>query len=181
MHHGIPTAIGGESVSRRWLRNTLFLQIWECSFLQKIRFPAERCGFRGTHCRKPQGIAGGFQGSSIVKRCWAADPGLRNDILDDSKIRKRQFVHKMFVHNFVPLKPPPPNQQIDGFPLEFLLTGPQTELQTLGQNCEQTLQKLRANRIMNKRAFLNSVLTKLGFYEFILCATDRISLRKMPH
>ena len=56
---------------------------------------------------------------------------------------------------FVPLNPPPPNQQNDGFPLEFLLKGPQTELRTLSQNCEQTLQKLRTNRIMNKRAFLN--------------------------
>ena len=55
----------------------------------------------------------------------------------------------------VPLDPPPPNQQSDGFPLEFLLRGPQTELRTLSQNCEQTLQKLRTNRIMNKRAFLN--------------------------
>ena len=53
-----------------------------------------------------------------------------------------------------PLTPPPPNQQIDGFPLEFLLKGHQTELRTLSQNCEQTLQKLRTNRIMNKRAFL---------------------------
>ena len=43
----------------------------------------------------------------------------------------------------MPLNPPPPNQQNDGFPLDFLLKGPQTELQTLSQNCEQTLQKLR--------------------------------------
>ena len=55
---------------------------------------------------------------------------------------------------FAPLNPPPPNQQNAGFPLEFLLKGPQTELRTLSQNCEQTLQKLRTNRIMNKRAFL---------------------------
>ena len=34
---------------------------------------------------------------------------------------KRQFVHKMFVHNFCAPKPPPPNQQSDGFPLDFLL------------------------------------------------------------
>ena len=53
----------------------------------------------------------------------------------------------------MPLNPPPPNQQSDGFPLKFLLEGPQTELQTLSQNCEQTLQKLRTNRIMNKRPF----------------------------
>ena len=54
---------------------------------------------------------------------------------------------------FVPLDPPPPNQQNEGFPLEFLLKGPQTKLRTLSQNCEQTLQKLRTNRIANKRAF----------------------------
>ena len=53
------------------------------------------------------------------------------------------------------LDPPPPNEQNDGFPLEFLLEGPQTELRTLSQNCEQTPQKLRTNRIMNKRAFLS--------------------------
>ena len=55
---------------------------------------------------------------------------------------------------FAPFNPPPPNQQDDGFILEFLLKGPQTELRTLSQNCEQTLQKLRTNRIVNKRAFL---------------------------
>ena len=39
-----------------------------------------------------------------------------------------------------PLTPPPlPNQQSDGFALEFLLEGPQTELRTLSQNCEQNL------------------------------------------
>ena len=62
---------------------------------------------------------------------------------------------KALCPSFVPLNPPPPpNQQSDGFPLEFLLKGPQTELRTPGQKCEQTLQKLRTNRIMNKRAFL---------------------------
>ena len=41
---------------------------------------------------------------------------------------------------------------------ELLLKGPQTELRTNPrQNCEQTLQKLRTNRIMNKRAFLKHV------------------------
>ena len=70
-------------------------------------------------------------------------------------IRKRQFVHKYFYSQFLcPLIPPPPNQQSDRFPLEFLLKGPQTELRTLSQNCEQTFQELRTNRIMNKRAFL---------------------------
>ena len=70
--------------------------------------------------------------------------------------RKRQFVHKKFCSQFLcSLTPPPPNQQNEGFPLEFLLEGPQTELRTLSQNCEQTSQKLRTKRIMNKRAFLS--------------------------
>ena len=63
------------------------------------------------------------------------------------------FTKRLFII-FVPLNPPPPNQQNDEFPLDFLLKGPQTKLRTLSQNCEQTLQKLRTNRIMNKRAFL---------------------------
>ena len=56
----------------------------------------------------------------------------------------------------MPLTHPPPNQQGHGFPLEFLLKAPQAELRTLSQNCEQTLPKLRTNRIMNKRAFLRN-------------------------
>ena len=64
--------------------------------------------------------------------------------------RKRQFVHKMSV----PLNPSPRNQQSEGFPLQFPFKVPRTELRTLSQNCEQTLQKLRTNGIMNKRAFL---------------------------
>ena len=56
---------------------------------------------------------------------------------------------------FATLKPPPPpNQRSDEFPLELKLKVPQTELRTLGQNCEQTLPKFRTNRIMNKRALL---------------------------
>ena len=63
------------------------------------------------------------------------------------------FFTKFLFTIFAPFTTPPPNQQSEGFPLEFLLKGPQTELRTLSQNCEQTLQKLRTNRIMNKRAF----------------------------
>ena len=58
----------------------------------------------------------------------------------------------------VPLNPLPPIQQSDGFPLEFLLKGPQAELRTLSQNCEQTVLKLQTNRIMNKRAFLKYIV-----------------------
>ena len=53
-----------------------------------------------------------------------------------------------------PLTPAPPNQQNNGFPPDFVLKGPQTELRTLSQNCEQTLQKLRTNRIMKIWVFL---------------------------
>ena len=77
--------------------------------------------------------------------------------------RERQFVHKIFVHNFRP--PYPPSQPAnDGFPHEFLLEGPQTELRTLSQNCEQTLQKLRTNRIMNKRAFLSFCVAPMSMF-----------------
>ena len=55
-------------------------------------------------------------------------------------LRKRQFVHKNFVHNFCAPSPPLPKQESDGFPLEFLLKGSQKELRTLSPNCEQTLQ-----------------------------------------
>ena len=73
---------------------------------------------------------------------------------DFFKIGNASLFTKFLFTIFVALDPPPPNQQNDGFPLEFLLKGPQTELRTLSQNCEQTVQKLRTNRIMNKRAFL---------------------------
>ena len=55
---------------------------------------------------------------------------------------------------FVPLTPPLPKQRSYGLPLKLLFKGPHTELHTLSRNCEQTLQNLRTNRIMNKRAFL---------------------------
>ena len=70
-----------------------------------------------------------------------------------ARFRKCQFVHKVFVHNFCALNPPSSQPAKWGIPLEFLLEGPQMELRALSQNCEQTLQKLRTNRIMNKRAF----------------------------
>ena len=42
-------------------------------------------------------------------------------------IRKRQFVHKLIVHDFSdPL--PPSHQQYDGSPRELMLKGPQAEL-----------------------------------------------------
>ena len=80
--------------------------------------------------------------------------------LDDfqRKFRNASVFTKCLFTILVTLNLPPlPKQRSDGFPLEFLLKGPQTELRTLRQNCEQNLQKLRANRIMNKRAFLKNV------------------------
>ena len=97
--------------------------------------------------------------------------------------RKRQFVHKMFVHNFCANYPPPlPTSKVDGFPLEFLLKGPQTELRTLSQNCAQTLQKLRTNRIMNKRAFLNKlvVATYSGGFRGSLGVLPRSGGQEVP-
>ena len=52
-----------------------------------------------------------------------------------------------FFHNLVPLRPPLPNQQNDGFPLEFVLQGPQTEL--------------TSNRIANSQLSLNWEQTEL--------------------
>ena len=83
------------------------------------------------------GNGNGILGKSILKNNKTA-----GNNFGSNGNRKRQFVHKMFVHNFRAAKPPLPNQQSDGFPLEFLLKGPQTELRTLSQNCEQTLQKV---------------------------------------
>ena len=69
---------------------------------------------------------------------------------------KRPFVHKNVCSHFLcPLTPPPPKPAKWWISLEFLLKWPQTELRTLSKNCEQTLQNLRTNRIVNKRAFLN--------------------------
>ena len=68
-------------------------------------------------------------------------------IVSKLKNRKRQCVHKMFCSRFwCPLTPPLPKQRSDGFPVEFLWEGPQTELRT------NPLRKLRTNRITNKRA-----------------------------
>ena len=64
-------------------------------------------------------------------------------------------VHETVLGHLLTLNPPPQNSEVMDFPLEFLLKGPQTELRTLSQHCEQTLRKLQTNRIINKRAFLN--------------------------
>ena len=71
--------------------------------------------------------------------------------------RKRQFVHKMFVdcsQCWRSLNPPSQNSEA----LEFLWKGPQTELRTLSQNCEQTL---RTSRIVNKRVFLRAFQARM--------------------
>ena len=74
--------------------------------------------------------------------------------LDKKKTKDRRVRGNNKSQFLCPLTPPPAKQQSDAFPLEFLLKGPQTKLRTLSQNYEQTLQKLRTNRITNKLAFL---------------------------
>ena len=92
-------------------------------------------------------ISGTCRPFGLYWRLWAGSP--RKTFVETfsrfsartASSRKRQFVHKMFVHNFCAHQPtPPPNQQNDGCPLEFLLKGPRTELRTLRRNCEQSLQ-----------------------------------------
>ena len=101
---------------------------------------------------------------------------LRTEIYCPYRIRQRQFVHKFLFTIFVPLDPPPPNQQNEGFPLEFLLKEPQTKLRTLSQNCEQNLRNLRTNRIVfeKKRAFLinNQHPLRGGFAKGGFCRHD---------
>ena len=80
---------------------------------------------------------------------WIRGVFSRKPILGNANLFK-----KVLFTIFAPLNRPSPNQQSDGFPLEFLWKGPQRELRTLSQTCEQTLQKKWTNRIMNKRAFL---------------------------
>ena len=60
-------------------------------------------------------------------------------------------VHTIFAHNSVSLNPPLPKQGSDGFPLEFLFKGPQTELRTLPppKKYKKKLQTNRSNT--NKR------------------------------
>ena len=60
---------------------------------------------------------------------------------------------KVLFTKFVPLNPPLPTSKVMDF-LLILLKGPQAKLRTLSQNCEQTPQKSRTNRVMNKRALL---------------------------
>ena len=75
----------------------------------------------------------GKEGDNLTSQTWPGSP------------RCPSPRHPPLPDNFCAPRPPPPNQQDEGFPLEFLLEGPQTELRTLSQNCEQTLQKLRTN------------------------------------
>ena len=71
-------------------------------------------------------------------------------ISSEIEARERQFVHISFAHEFGAPEPPLPKQPSDGFPSNSYSKAPQTELRTLSQNCEQTLQRLRTNRITNK-------------------------------
>ena len=102
-----------------------------------------------------------FYSSENSRRLWLFPGSLRGFSRKTPGIGNASLFTKILFTIFVPINPPPPNQQNEGFPLEFLLEGPQTELRTLSQNCEQTLQKLRTKRIMNKRAFLRESPGKL--------------------
>ena len=62
----------------------------------------------------------------------------------------------------VPLYPPPPNQQNDGFPLEFLLKELQTELRTHSKNCEQT-------ELWSNGGFWNNSNNKVRFGNLFVC------------
>ena len=80
-----------------------------------------------------------------VAAMWGADSALASDcraqlVVLQQRGNARLFTKCLFTI-FVPLNPPLPTskKQNDGFPLEFLSKGPQTELRILRQNCEQTL------------------------------------------
>ena len=69
--------------------------------------------------------------------------------------RKRQFVHRIFCSQFLCPLTPPPSQPAKWWISSWIpIKRTSTELRTLSQKCERTLQKLRTNRIMNKRALL---------------------------
>ena len=100
--------------------------------------------------------------------------------------RKRQFVHKISVHNFCAPWPPPSNQQNDGFPLEFLLKGPQTELRALSQNYEQTLQKLRTTELRTNGRFwtksesnFGRFLARLADFSWVFASKTQESFSKL--
>ena len=81
---------------------------------------------------------------SIGILAQAAEEKAAQSIDRVAETRNRQFVHKMFVHNFCPL-PPPQHQQSDELPLHLALKGPQTEWRALSQNSEQTLPQNKLN------------------------------------
>ena len=80
--------------------------------------------------------------------------------------RNRQFVHIIFVHNFVPLDLTPPNQQSDGFPLEFLLKG-------LKQNCEHSAKIANKPSLEGPGGLANGYFVN-GHFEFQCASETRI-------
>ena len=55
------------------------------NILQKhVVFPAEECGFRGTHCRKTQEIAGGIGNKTLGGFCWHCFAKVSFSILDST-------------------------------------------------------------------------------------------------
>ena len=78
--------------------------------------------------------------------------------------RKCQFVHKIYVHDFGAPLSPPPNQQSDGWRLEFVLQGPQSckhsqkIMNELSQNGEQTESRTNGSFLVSlPSAFVKSV------------------------
>ena len=138
-------------------------------------------GYHGTRCQtrgrkgRERGTARNFihsfpfSGTPVVESYLSRDrlTGLKKKIpvhvptrvrgADKSKTekdtnRKRQFVHRIFVHNFCAHYPP--SQPAKWGISSWISIGKASHRIAKTQNCEQTLQKLRTNRIVNKRAFL---------------------------
>ena len=96
---------------------------------------------------------GPFQDRPFNINCWVWSLSLGRPCSGPSFSRSASLFTTFLFTILVPLTSPLPNQQRDGFPLEFVL-------QDLKQTCKhsklraKTLLKLRTNWIMNRRVFL---------------------------
>ena len=86
---------------------------------------------------------------------WASPPTRKGAFGPLSQLGNASLFTKCLFTFFVPLKPPTSNQQSDGFPLEFLLKGPQTDIQRTSNRIANTQPKLRTNspKIANKQSY----------------------------
>ena len=66
----------------------------KCLFMQKMHFPAEKWGFRGAHGRKPQEIAGGFQGSRIKNASQLSQDFSARQKTDKSTMDGGEFIDR---------------------------------------------------------------------------------------